>query len=191
MSLLIAGLLIFLGIHTFTTLRELRLAAIDKLGDSGYRIVYSIIAFVGLALIVYGYGAYRAAGYIPVWEPPRGMTHLAKLLMWIAFICVTAAYTPVGKIKATLKHPMLVGVKTWALAHLLVNGDLGSMLLFGAFLAWAVYDRISEKRRGADPAVMVAGFTAGDVMALVIGTILYGLFLTFHKQLIGVAVIGV
>ena len=191
MSLLIAGLLIFLGIHTFTTLRELRLAAIDKLGDSGYRIVYSIIAFVGLALIVYGYGVYRAAGYIPVWEPPRGMTHLAMLLMWIAFICVTAAYTPVGKIKATLKHPMLVGVKTWALAHLLVNGDLGSMLLFGAFLAWAVYDRISEKRRGADPAVMVAGFTAGDVMALVIGTILYGLFLTFHKQLIGVAVIGV
>jgi uncharacterized membrane protein len=191
MSLLIAGLLVFLGIHTFTTLRELRLAAIDKLGDSGYRIVYSVIAFVGLALIVYGYGAYRAAGYIPVWEPPRGMNHLAMLLMWIAFICVTAAYTPVGKIKTTLKHPMLVGVKTWALAHLLVNGDLGSMILFGAFLAWAVYDRISEKRRGADPAVMVAGFTAGDIMALVIGTVLYGLFLTFHKQLIGVAVIGV
>lgn len=191
MSLLIAGLLVFLGIHSFTTLRELRLAAIDKLGDSGYRIVYSVIAFVGLALIVYGYGAYRAAGYIPVWEPPRGMNHLAMLLMWIAFICVTAAYTPVGKIKTTLKHPMLVGVKTWALAHLLVNGDLGSMILFGAFLVWAVYDRISEKRRGADPAVMVAGFTAGDIMALVIGTVLYGLFLTFHKQLIGVAVIGV
>ena len=191
MSLLIAGLLVFLGIHTFTTLRELRLAAIDKLGDSGYRIVYSVIAFVGLALIVYGYGAYRAAGYIPVWESPRGMNHLAMLLMWIAFICVTAAYTPVGKIKTTLKHPMLVGVKTWALAHLLVNGDLGSMILFGAFLAWAVYDRISEKRRGADPAVMVAGFTSGDIMAIVIGTVLYGLMLWLHPVLIGVAIIGV
>ena len=190
MSLLIAGLLVFLGIHTFTTLRELRLAAIDKLGDSGYRIVYSVIAFVGLALIVYGYGAYRAAGYIPVWEPPRGMNHLAMLLMLIAFICVTAAYTPVGKIKTTLKHPMLVGVKTWALAHLLVNGDLGSMILFGAFLAWAVYDRISEKRRGADPAVMVASFTSGDIIAIVIGTVLCGLMLWLHPVLIGVAIIG-
>ncbi|MCC2098217.1 MAG: NnrU family protein, partial [Hyphomicrobiales bacterium] len=158
------------------------------LGDPGYRIVYSLIAIAGMVMIVYGFGAYRASGYIPVWEPPRGMNHLAMLLVLIAFICVTAAYTPAGKIRTTLKHPMLVGVKTWALAHLLVNGDLGSMILFGSFLAWAVYDRISEKRRGDDPPEMVPGFGIGDILAVVIGAILYGLMLWLHPILIGVPV---
>lgn len=190
MTILIAGLIVFLGAHTFVTMRELRLAAIDKLGDGGYRIAFSIVSLIGLALIIYGYGAYRASGFTPVWTPPRGMAHATIPLVWIAFVCVSAAYTPAGKIKQTLKHPMLVGVKTWALAHLLANGDLGSMILFGSFLAWAVYDRISVKRRGGEALPMGAGFGAGDIMALVAGTVLFAAMFWLHPKLIGVPIIG-
>ena len=189
MTILIAGLIVFLGAHIFVTMRELRLAAIDKLGDGGYRIAFSIVSLIGLALIIYGYGAYRASGYIPVWNPPRGMAHAAIPLVWIAFVCVSAAYTPAGKIKQTLKHPMLVGVKTWALAHLLANGDLGSMILFGSFLAWAVYDRISVKRRGGDALPMGTGFGTGDIMALVAGTVLFAAMFWLHPRLIGVPIL--
>lgn len=188
MTLLIAGLIVFLGIHTFTTMREARQGAINKLGEGGYKALYSLIAFIGLALIVYGYSVYRASGYIPVWEPPRGLRHLTMLLVWLSFICVVAAYTPPGKIKAVLKHPMLVGVKTWALAHLLVNGDLGSIILFTALLAWAVYDRISVKRRGGPPPPTVTGIQMGDGLAIAIGTIAFFAMIWLHPKLIGVPI---
>lgn len=190
MSILIAGLIVFLGAHLFVTFREMRLAVIDKLGDNAYRLSFSVVALIGLALIAYGYGVYRASGYVPVWDPPRGMAHLAIPLVWIAFVCVTAAYTPVGRIKTTLKHPMLVGVKTWALAHLLANGDLGSIILFGSLLAWAVYDRIAIKRRGGDAMPIGVGFGSGDILAIVIGTILFGLFFGLHRTLIGVPIVS-
>lgn len=189
MSLLIIGIVIFLGVHTVSTLRAQRAGLISRLGENGYKGLYSIGSLIGLVLIVYGFGAYRSAGYIPVWDPPFAMKYVAVPLMWIAFVALAAAYAPVGKIKSTLKHPMLVGVKTWAFAHLLANGDLGSMILFGSFLAWAVYDRISVKKRG-DMGPPAAPFGGGDWIALGAGTAAWLLFFTFHNALIGVRVLS-
>ncbi|MFZ9500290.1 MAG: NnrU family protein [Beijerinckiaceae bacterium] len=189
MSILILGLVVFFAVHTLTTLRARRAGLIDRLGETGYKAGYSIASAIGLALIVYGFGAYRAAGYIPVWEPPTGMRHAASLLMWPAFVALAAAYSPAGLIKGKLKHPMLVGVKAWALAHLLANGDLGSMILFGSFLGWAVYDRIAVKRRG-DLGAPPAPFGKGDVIALAVGTVAFLAMLKLHGWLIGVSIFG-
>jgi len=187
MLLLILGLALFLGVHTLSTLRPLRAALVGRLGEMGYKGVYSIGSAIGLGLVIYGFGAYRASGYIPVWEPPTGLRHAVTLLMWPAFVALAAAYAPAGLIKGKLKHPMLVGVKAWALAHLLANGDLGSILLFGSFLGWAVYDRISLKRRG-DLGAPPASFGKGDVIALVVGTVAFLAMLKLHGWLIGVSV---
>ena len=119
---------------------------IGRLGENGYKVAYSLLSLLGLILIGVGYDRYRESGYIPVWDPPVWTRHLALLLVWLAFVAFVAAYLP-GRIKGALKHPMMVGIKVWALAHLLANGDLGSMLLFGSLLAWAVVARISVKRR--------------------------------------------
>ena len=129
MTMLIAGLVVFLGIHTFTTLREPRAALIGRIGEGPYKGLFSLAAAVGLVLIAWGFGRYRANGYVPVWDPPFALRHLALTLMWFSFVALAAAYAPAGKIKGMLRHPMLVAVKIWALAHLLANGDLGSLLL--------------------------------------------------------------
>jgi uncharacterized membrane protein len=184
---LVLGLVLFFAVHTLTTLRARRAALVAGMGETGYKLAYSAGSLLGLALIVYGFGAYRAAGYIPVWEPPTGLRHAATLLMWPAFVALAAAYAPAGLIKGKLKHPMLVAVKAWALAHLLANGDLGSLLLFGSFLAWAVYDRIAVKRRG-DLGAAPAPFGKGDAIALVAGTAAFAAMLKLHGWLIGVAV---
>ena len=193
MTLLILGLVIFLGTHAFTTAREPRAALIARLGEGPYKIGYSLLSFAGIVLIAMGYARYRAAGYIPLWNPPAGMRHLALLLMWPAFIMFVAAYLP-GRIKRTLKHPMLVSVKVWALAHLLANGDLGSMILFLAVLAWAVVARISVKRRDevvphGGPAAEPAG-PRNDLIAIGLGTAVYLAFVFgLHRWLIGVPVL--
>lgn len=192
MLTLVAGLVIFLGVHTLTTLRPLRAQLIGQFGESAYKGVYSVLSLVGFLLIVFGYKWYRAAGYIPVWEPPTGMRHLTLLLMWPSMVALVAAYAPPGRIKAALKHPMLVAVKIWALAHLLANGDLGSIVLFGSLLAWAVYDRIAVKRRerAGEIAPAAVGKPVNDVIVVVIGTAAYGLMVWLHPVLIGVPVIG-
>lgn len=187
MTLLIAGLVLFLGAHTFTTVRELRQLAIGRLGDGPYKGLYSLVSAAGIVLIVIGFGRYRSAGYTPVWSPPAFFHVVTLVLMWISFVALTAAYSPLGKIKSSLRHPMLVGVKAWALAHLLVNGDLGSMLLFAGFLAWAVYDRISLKRRG-DMGAPASGVTAGDAIALVVGSALYAAMWWLHPLAFGVPI---
>lgn len=187
MAMLIAGLVLFLGIHTLTTLREPRAALIGRIGEGPYKGLFSLVAAAGLVLIVWGFGRYRADGYIPVWDPPFALRHLTLTLMWFSFVALAAAGAPAGKIKGMLHHPMLVGVKIWALAHLLANGDLGSLILFGSFLAWAVYDRIAVKRRG-DPGAPRSGFTAGDAIALVVGTVAYGAMFWLHPRLIGVPI---
>jgi uncharacterized membrane protein len=189
MFLLILGIVIFLGVHTLSTLRERRAGLIGKFGEGGFKGIYSVGALIGLVLIIYGFGAYRAGGYIPVWTPPRGMNLLVIPLMWVAFVALVAAYVPAGKIKSTLKHPMLVGVKTWALAHLLANGDLGSIILFGSFLGWAVYDRISVKKRG-DMGPPSAPFGKSDWLAIGLGSAAWLFFFTFHNALIGVRVLS-
>ena len=193
MILMLAGLAIFMAAHVFTTMRERRGDLIVSLGETRYKALYSIVSLFGFALIVKGYGDYRAAGMIPVWDPPVALRHLVLLLMWPAFIFLAAAYAPAGKIKRMVKHPMLLAIKIWATAHLLANGDLGSIVLFGSFLAYAVYDRIAVKKRGEDAAIAAyapASFGKGDLIALVGGTIAYGAMFKAHGWLIGVPVIG-
>ena len=187
MSLLILGLVLFLGIHTLTTFRETRAAMIGRLGEGGYKGLYSLVSAAGLVLIVWGFGSYRSGGYIQVWNPPQAIFQpIALVLLWFAFVALVAAYAPAGKIKSVLRHPMLVAVKAWALSHLLVNGDLGSMLLFGSLLAWAVYDRIAVKRRG-DAGSPRVGWSKNDVLVVVLGTAAYAAMIWLHDTLIGVA----
>src|ERR1700730_10468332 len=143
----ILGLMIFLGSHLFVTRRDARTALIARLGIHAYRGLFAFAAVIGLALIVYGYGQYRVHDLIQAWSPPSFMRHITVGLMLFAVIFFTAAFIP-SHIKVKLKHPMLAGVKTWALAHLLSNGDIGSILLFGSFLAWGVFARIAAKHRG-------------------------------------------
>ncbi len=192
MLLLLLGLILFVGTHGFTMARERRAALVERFGEGGYKAGYSVLSLIGIILISVGYGNYRASGYIPVWTPPIWTAHLSLILVWLAFIAFVAAYLP-GRIKGALKHPMLAGVKIWALAHLLANGDLGSILLFGSLLAWAVAARISVKRRSV---AAVHGGTAApaglrnDILAVVIGTVAYVAFAFWlHQLLIGVPVI--
>lgn len=188
MILLIAGCALFLGVHTLTTMRETRAALIGRIGEGPYKGLYSLASAAGLVLIVWGFSRYRASGYIPVWEPPASLYHLTLLLMWFSFVALVAANAPAGKIKGVLRHPMLVGVKAWALAHLLVNGDLGSLILFGSFLAWAVYDRVAVKRRG-DPGAPRSSVTSGDAVALGAGSLAFVAMFWLHPWLIGVPIV--
>jgi uncharacterized membrane protein len=187
LSIEILGLVIFLGAHVFVTMRDRRAALVARIGEWPYRGLFSLVAILGIVLIAYGFASYRAAGFIVVWNPPSWTRHIVVALMWPASIMVVAAYIP-GNIKRVLKHPMLVGIKTWAAAHLCANGDLGSMLLFGSVLAWAVYDRITLKHRsdaGAPPIPVGGG--KNDLIAVVVGTILYlALGFVFHPIVIGV-----
>jgi uncharacterized membrane protein len=191
LSVMILGLVLFLGVHTLTTQRDLRARFMASLGGGGYKIAYALVSALGLALIVWGFAHYRAAGLIPIWTPPRALKHLNILLMLPAVILVIAAYIR-GRIYATLKHPMLAGVKLWAFGHLLANGDLGGIILFGSFLAWAVFDRISLKRRGdaGGPPIPVGGI-GNDLIAVAVGVVAYlALAFAFHPVVIGVPVMG-
>jgi uncharacterized membrane protein len=189
---MILGLVLFLGVHTLTTQRKLRASVIASAGEGGYKIGYALASLAGLALIVWGFAHYRATGWIDVWYPPRALKHITVALMLPAVILVVAAYIR-GRIYTTVKHPLLTGVKLWAAAHLLANGDLGSIILFGSFLGWAVYDRISLKHRadaGAPP-IPVGGPT-NDLIAVAVGIVAYlALAFAFHPVVIGVPVFGV
>src|SRR5687767_3587599 len=194
MSLLLIGLVLFIGTHAFTMARGPRGTLVARLGEGPYKGLYSLLSLAGLVLISIGYGQYRQSGYIPIWDPPAWTRHLALLLVWAAFVLVAAAYLP-GRIRTFAKgHPMLLGVKIWAAAHLIANGDLGSILLFGTFLAWGVAARISVKRRDevrvhGGPAAPPSGWR-NDVLALAIGTAAYAVFAFWlHPALIGVAVV--
>jgi uncharacterized membrane protein len=186
---MIAGLVLFFGAHTLTTQREMRARLIASTGEHIYKIAYALVSLAGLALIVWGFAHYRASGLIPVWTPPTALKHLNIALMLPAVILVVAAYIR-GRIYTTLKHPMLAGVKLWAFGHLLANGDLGGIILFGAFLAWGVFDRISLKRRadpGAPP-IPVGGLT-NDLIAIAVGVVAYvALAFAFHPVVIGIPV---
>ena len=187
----VIGLAVFIGSHLFVTLRERRSAMVAWLGEWPYKALFSLVSLIGIVLIGYGFAAYRQQGYIPVWSPPHWTFYITQILMWPASIFVVAAYIR-GNIWRALKHPMLVGVKTWAVAHLVSNGDLGSILLFGSFLLWAGYDRVTLNRRH-DPGApeIPAGGHRNDVIALVIGTLVYlFLGLVFHPLVIGPAVFG-
>jgi uncharacterized membrane protein len=189
LEILILGLVVFLGSHVFVTFRETRAAAIARLG-AGYRLLFALVAIVGLALIVKGYADYRVHGLIQIWTPPAFMRHITVTLMLFASIFLVAFFIP-SHIKAWIKHPMVTSVKTWALAHLLSNGDLGSIILFGAFLLWGGYARVAAKRRGdrgfANPPT---GWT-NDIIVVVLGVVVFFLLgYYFHPYVIGVPVFG-
>ncbi len=190
LAILILGLAVFLGSHLFVSLRSSRAGAIARLGTTGYRVVFSAVAIVGLTLIVWGFGQYRAHDWVEIWSPPGFMRHIAAGLMLFAVIFMTAAFVP-SHIKMWLKHPMLNSVKTWALAHLLVNGDLGSILLFGSFLIWGSIARVAAKRRGDRGTITAPAGWGNDVMAVGLSVVIYlALGFAFHPILIGVPVFG-
>jgi uncharacterized membrane protein len=190
MLVLILGIVVFLGTHTLTTFRSTRTQLIGRLGPGPYKGLYSLASLLGFVLIVWGFSLYRADGMIPLWDPPIWTRHLAILLMWFAFVALACANPAPGRIRGWLRHPMLVGVKIWALAHLLANGDAGSVLLFGSFLAWAVFDRIAVKRRGDLGASRIESFTRADAIAVGAGTAAYVATIVLHPWLIGVSVLG-
>jgi uncharacterized membrane protein len=188
---MILGLVLFLGAHTLTTQRELRARLVASAGEGGYKAGYALASLVGLVLIVWGFAHYRADGMWPVWSPPTALKYLNTALMLPAVILVVAAYIR-GRIYTAVKHPMLSGVKLWAFGHLLANGDLGGIILFGSFLGWAVFDRISLKRRTdtGGPPIPVGGIT-NDLIAVAVGIVAYlALAFAFHPVVIGVPVIG-
>jgi uncharacterized membrane protein len=190
--ILILGRGVFLGAHSFVSVRARRNAALARFGYA-YWLMFGLASIVGLALIVWGFALYRRTGWIDIWSPPAIMRHVTIGLMWFSVVLVTAAYLP-GHIKIWTKQPMLAAIKIWALAHLLSNGDLGSILLFGSFLAWAVYARIAVKRREAagegENAIVEPGWS-NDAMAVGLGTVLYlSLGYVFHPVIVGVPVFG-
>ncbi|MGC5778551.1 NnrU family protein [Methylobacterium sp. NFXW15] len=196
MLLLILGLALFLGTHAFTMLRAKRAAVVGEVGENRYKLGYTALSLLGLVLIGVGFHDYRLSGMIPVWDPPIWTRHLALLLVLFAFISLAAAYVP-SHIRAKAKHPMLLAVKIWATAHLLANGDLGSILLFGGFLAWAVSARISLKRReraagvppGGRAAVAVPAGYRNDILVVLVGTLAWFVFARYlHYPVIGVPV---
>ena len=188
MTILIVGLVVFIANHLFVTFRGARAAAIGRLGKPLYHTLFGIVSLVGLALIVWGFADYRASGLIPVWTPPAFMRHITVGLMLIASILI-AAYLIPSHIKARAKHPLLAAVKVWAFAHLLSNGDLGGMILFGALLAWAVYAFVTAKHRtDVTPPVAPRGWT-NDVAVLIAGIAIFlALGYWFHPYVIGLTV---
>lgn len=190
LTTLVIGLIVLLGAHVFVTFRGARAKAIEELGQGGYRILFTFVSLAGLALIVWGYGEYRAHEWVQIWTPPGYMRHIAEVLMLLSVVMLTAAFVP-SHIKAWLKHPMLNSVKTWALAHLLVNGDLGSIILFGSFLVWGSYARVAAKMRGDRGFTTPPAGWTNDVIVALVGIVAYLLLgFYFHPYVIGVRVFG-
>ncbi len=192
MWLFFAGAVLFFSTHLLPAFPQARAALHDRLGDNGYRGLYSLVALAGIVLIVMGYGDWRASGPAILYVPPVWMSHLVLLLMLPVFPLLFAAYMP-GKIAVAVKHPMILAVKVWAFSHFFANGDVASLALFGLFLAWGVIDRISLKRRERAGLVTPPreGSVKWDAAAVVLGLVVYGLFVwRLHTWLIGVPVIA-
>ena len=192
MTYLILGLAIFFGAHLFSAFRsrEPGKDLAETMGYGPFKGVFSLVSIIGFVLICYGYGAARPSAIL--YTPPGWTVHLQLLLMIPVMILLVSSNGPVGHIKKAVKHPMLVAVKLWALGHLLVNGELNSLILFGSFLAYGVIDRIMVKRRGdTGPGPEVNITVVADVVAVVAGLGLYLLFYFYlHAWLIGVPIIA-
>ncbi len=188
MVLLIAGLIVFLGAHSMRIVAEdWRGARIAAMGMPAYKGIYSVVSLIGLVLIVIGYGQARTVPVV-LWDPPLWTRHLSALLMLFAFVLLVAAYVPGNRIKAALKHPMILGVKIWAAGHLLANGTLADLLLFGGFLVWAVASfraaRARDRQQASSPTSVTLG---GTVATLVVGAVAWAVFaLYLHAWLFGV-----
>ncbi|MGO9933929.1 MAG: NnrU family protein [Steroidobacteraceae bacterium] len=186
---LILGLILFLGVHSIAIFAPgLRERARSGWGEGTWKGVHSLISLLGFVLIIYGFGLARQSPVV-LYTPPQWMRHVTALLMLPVFPLLIAAYLP-GRIKSAAKHPMLAAVKFWAFAHLLANGMLADVLLFGGFLAWAVLDRISLKKRPQNLRTAPPG-RFNDAIAVIAGLALYGLFVGWaHFRLFGVSPFG-
>lgn len=189
MTLLILGLVLFLGIHSVSIVAPAWRDKQAARSEMGWKGLYAVVSIVGFVLIVYGYGEARQTTPL-LYAPPTWMRHVAMLLLVPVFPLLLAAYLP-GRIKTATKHPMLAATKLWAVSHLMANGTLADVLLFGGFLVWAVADRISFKRRTQRPIPGAPPSAANDVIAIVAGLALYGLFVwRAHAWLVGVSPMG-
>lgn len=190
MTIFIAGLALFFGLHIFSAVRS-RGAGSDlkvKLGYGPFMGLYSLISLIGFGLIIYGFGAARGAGIL--YSPPTWMAHINLVLTIPALILLVASQVPAGRIKKATKHPMLLAIKLWAFGHLLANGELNSVILFGSFLAYAVFDRIMVKRRGdTGPGPDTALNPMMDIVSIIVGIAAWAaIVLWLHPILFGVAV---
>ena len=189
MTLLVLGIVIFLGMHLVRVVAPgLRARVIEGAGKGPWMGLYALISLVGLGLIIYGFGQARGETGV-LYNPPVVLKHIALLLMLLAFISLAAGFLPAGRIALALKHPQILAIKIWALAHLLANGETSSVLLFGSFLAWAVILRISLKRREREGERVLPMFKSArnDLLAVVVGLAAYLLFVwRLHELLIGV-----
>ncbi|WP_455212852.1 NnrU family protein [Kaarinaea lacus] len=190
MTILIVGLVLFLGTHSISIVASAwRDKIVTRMGLMSWQGVYSLIAITGFVLIIYGYGLARQDPTI-LYTPPTWLRHVSMLLLVFVFPLLLATYLP-GRIQKATKHPMLAATKIWAFAHLLANGALADVVLFGAFLVWAVVDRISMKRRTPLPVPEASTSRFNDVIAIVLGLGLYVAFvLWLHTLLIGVSPIS-
>ena len=192
MLVLILGLVVFLGIHSTRIFADdWRSARIAGLGERRWKLLYTVASLVGLALIVWGYGMARTEPVV-LWNPPLWTRHLASLLVLVAFVLIAATYVPPNHFKAALGHPMYAGVKAWAFAHLLSNGTLADVLLFGAFLLWAILGFRSGRVRDRKAQVTYpAGTARGTTIAVVAGAVFWAVFaFLLHGPLIGVRPLG-
>ena len=192
MQLLVAGLVLFIAAHSMRIFADgWRTAMLERIGEKPWKGLITVVSIAGFALIAIGYGQARLAP-VPLWEPPLWTRHLSLLLNLLAFILLTAAYVPRNAIKARIGHPMVAGVKVWALAHLLANGTLTDVLLFGSFLLWAVLDfRASRRRDRENETSYPPGNLLGSFGTLAVGTLAWFVFVKWlHLQLIGVSPLG-
>jgi uncharacterized membrane protein len=192
MAILILGLLIFLGVHSVRIVADpWRTQMRARMGEQAWKGVYSLVSLAGFVLLIWGFSQARQAPVV-LWVPPVGMRHLAGLLTLVAFIFLAASHVPGNGIKAKVHHPMLIGVKIWAFAHLLANGNLADVVLFGSFLVWAIIDFKSARQRDrAAGTVYPPGTARGTAIAVVAGVAGWALFAFWlHGLLIGVRPFG-
>ena len=192
MTILILGLIIFLGMHSIRIYADERRTALRaRIGEQAWKGAYALVSLTGFALVIWGFGLARQAPLV-VWSPPTAMRHIAALLTAISFVFLAATYVPRNRIKVRLHHPMLLGVKVWALAHLLANGTLADMVLFGSFLVWAILCfRAARGRDRAAGTQYPAGTMAGTLATVAVGLLAWAVFaLWLHALLIGVQPFG-
>jgi uncharacterized membrane protein len=192
MTWLVIGLVLFLGAHSVRIAAPgVRSAALARLGEGGWKGLYSVVSLVGFGLLIWGYGLARGQPVI-LWTAPLWLRHVASLLILGSFVLVVAAYVPRNHVKAAVGHPMVAGVKLWAFAHLLAHGWLPGVLLFGAFLAWAVLAFVSMRKRDrAAGVVYPSGQWPRTVVVVVVGAVLWAVFAFWlHGALIGIRPLG-
>ena len=192
MTLLMLGLIVFLGAHSLRIFADSwRNAQIARIGEGPWKGLYSLVSIAGFVLLVWGYGRARAATAV-LWQPPPWTHYLAALFVLAAFVLVVAAYVRGTRIRSSLHHPMILGVKSWAFGHLLANGTLADIVLFGSFLVWAIVDFAAARRRDRAAGTVYPPGTAGrDAVAIAIGVVAWAIFAFYlHERWIGVRPLG-